>query len=136
MTHPMQVIQHNHLIASNVVSITPWLDVKKINNATLPLAYQQICQKHNQQDKWILMVNPEPKSLKQLNHDNNVANHVLRVFSNKVKVDIDNIKKALHSGNCSAVILCDAIFSQEEIDQLLASAQQGKTKCILLNRLH
>ena len=127
---------HNsHL--NNVIHLNPWLDVQEVNqNEKLANTYQRICQKHTNKSKWILMVNPESGSLKQLSQQDALNSNVLRIHSNKVNVDVEAIKVALRTGNCSAVILCNSIFNETEIDELVASAKLGKTKCILLNRAH
>lgn len=127
--------ESNSGLACNVEKLEPWFDVRQVNHINqLSSEYQELCQKHDHSKKWILMVDAERESLKKLNHQKVDQSKVLLVNSNKVKVNITAIEKALSSGNCSAVILCDSIFEEAQIAQLTESARKGKTKCILLNR--
>ncbi|WP_286267208.1 hypothetical protein [Thalassotalea atypica] len=119
---------------NNVDTLEPWIDVKEVKQSQkLSNEYAQLCQKHDKSNKWILMVDPQVNSLRKVSHTSVDKSKLLLLNSHKVKVDIAAIEKALCSGNCSAVILCDAMFEQEEISKLSASARKGKTKCILLN---
>ena len=81
------------------------------------------------------MINPEDNSLNQLAAANKInTNRILKVNTNKSKVDIKNIESALAKGNCSAVILCNASLKHEEMFKLNRCAQQGKTACIVLRK--
>jgi len=47
-------------------------------------------------------------------------------------MNLEQIKKVLCQGNCSAVILSNANFAAEQIAQLSQCARLGKTLCVLL----
>ncbi len=121
--------------SSNIEQLEPWFDVRHVSNVSqLSSEYQDLCLKHERNNKWILMVDAEVDSLRRVSHDQFDKSKVLLVNSNKVKVNLAAIETALCSGNCSAVILCDSMFEDEQIEKLCESARRGKTKCILLNR--
>ncbi|NQY63659.1 MAG: hypothetical protein HRT38_07960 [Alteromonadaceae bacterium] len=111
-----------------------WMDIRNIKDQhQLAQQYEKICQQHGQDNKWILMINPEDKSLETLYASGKInTTKILRVNANKQTINIANIKTALKTGNCSAVILCNASIKEEEINQLTLCAQKGKTQCIVL----
>jgi len=122
-------------LTGKVINNDSWLNVNEIKSeSNIASHYANLCQKHEQKNKWILMVNPEEKPLETLstNAKINTAN-ILRVNGNNKPIKLTNIKMALKTGNCSAVILCNTSFKEEEISQLMSSAKKGKTQCILLN---
>jgi len=126
---------NNRTVTCEMVNNDPWLNVNEIKSeSNIANHYAKLCQKHEQKNKWILMVNPEEKPLETLstNEKINTAN-ILRVNGNNKPIKLINIKTALKTGNCSAVILCNTSFKEEEISQLMISAKKGKTQCILLN---
>ena len=49
------------------------------------------------------------------------------------QVRLENIETALRKGNCSAVIINNASFTEVELSQLYSSAKEGNTQCIILN---
>ena len=111
-----------------------WLNVRTINTpVSLTAEYLNICKEFQNNNKWILMVNPENVCLDELSTkaDNNSLK-VLRVHSNKVNVSVNNIETALKKGNCSVVVLCNASFTESELLSLSASAKKGNTQCIIL----
>ncbi|NQY36098.1 MAG: hypothetical protein HRT37_14220 [Alteromonadaceae bacterium] len=111
-----------------------WLDIRNIKDQhQLAQQYTTICQQHEQDNKWILMINPEDKSLETLYASGKInTTKILRVNAKRQTININNIATALKTGNCSAVILCNASIKEEEIHQLSAFAQKGKTQCIVL----
>ena len=123
-----------------------WLNYESAeNNQELTFHYANICQQYNQDKKWVLFINPEESSLEQLAHTHGVdISKVLCVSfkgKNKVKnllnehsahLDIEQIKSVLCRGNCSAVILSNASFSEQELTALNSSAQSGETQCVIL----
>ena len=113
---------------------SPWLDIINVRkNHSLSKKYQELCQQHHLNNKWILMVNPESNSLEKLAATEVIdTSKILKVNINKSKVALKNIESALCKGNCSAVILCNPSLKNEEISQLTLCAQQGKTACIVL----
>ena len=111
-----------------------WLNARTINTPlSLTKEYLNICKEFHNNNKWILMVNPENDCLDELStkSDNNSLK-VLRVHSNKVNVSVNNIETALRKGNCSVVVLCNAFFTESELTSLSASAKKGNTQCIIL----
>ena len=132
----------NHVIAKQT-----WLELSNVEN-TLELSkqYANICQKHKQEKKWVLIINPEESSLEQLASKHGVdiskvlcvsfkgKNKINNIIDNKsAHLDIEQIKKVLCQGNCSAVILSNASFNQGEMQELSTSAQLGETHCLLVN---
>ncbi|WP_440876821.1 hypothetical protein [Thalassotalea sp. PLHSN55] len=113
-----------------------WFDEITISShQELSAQYANICHQYHQERKWILMINPEEDSLEPLSDNEQIdARKVLRVNSNKDKLCIAPIKMALQKGNCSAVIVSNSDFTQQQISELIKSAQRGKTQCIVINK--
>ena len=111
-----------------------WVDVRNIEDShQLSNQYEDICQKHKLNKKWILMINPENQSLDVLANSNKVdTSKILKVNTNKTKIEMKNIESALCHGNCSAVILCNPSLKSEELEYLNQYAEKGKTACIVL----
>ncbi|MGL1959386.1 MAG: hypothetical protein OCD00_19025 [Colwellia sp.] len=116
-----------------------WLERKSVDNSLeLSNQYASICQQHKQKRKWVLFVNPEENSLEKMASFTDIdTSKVLCVNikqrNNKTSsTNIENIKNTLRKGTCSAVILSNAIFTEQEIDQLSSFALSGKTQCIIL----
>ena len=118
-----------------------WLQHTNVNNNfELSNQYVHICLQHNQEKKWILFINPEESSIEQLAKTHGVdASKVLMVnFKSDVtadtKVNLERVKSVLSKGNCSAVILSNTNFKNDEIFQLENAACEGKTQCVLLKK--
>lgn len=118
-----------------------WLQHTNVNNNfELSNQYAHICLQHNQEKKWILFINPEESSIEQLAKTHGVdASKVLMVnFKSDVtadtKVNLERVKSVLSKGNCSAVILSNTNFKNDEIFQLENAACEGKTQCVLLKK--
>ena len=125
----------NSLYNNNLTKNKTWLNIENLEGQlTIAKQYADICLQHEMKNKWILMVDPEVKSIESLslNSKINTAN-ILRVNSHKQGLKLNNIKTALKTGNCSAVVLCNSAFKAVEIDQLMRCAEKGNTQCILLN---
>ncbi len=89
---------------------------------------------HKAENKWILMIDPEDTALKSLSQGNDIdTKKILKVHSNKVRIEAKSIHKALRKGNCSAVILCKQLFTQNQIDWLSQQAQLSNTDFIVLD---
>ncbi len=112
-----------------------WIDVINIENQdNLSKQYADLCQQHELQKKWILMINPEAQSLEVLNQSTDIdTSKILTVNTKQSKIDMKNIASAFCKGNCSAVILCNPSLKNEELKQLNRYAEKGKTACIVLN---
>jgi len=111
-----------------------WLNVKNIENQQqLSRQYTDICQQHCLQKKWILVINPQKNALAHLSDSAWLdTSKILQVNTNKVKVNLENIEKALSKGNCAAVILSNASLAQAELSHLADCARKGKTPCFIL----
>ena len=115
---------------------TAWCNIVRVKNAyDLSQKYQNICQNHHDDNKWILIINPENDSLDQLSNMGKIKpEKILKVNANKVNVSLEHIKSTLLKGTCSAMILSDAHFDQEQIKEISRCAAQGKTQCIILQK--
>jgi len=113
-----------------------WCNVIRVKNSyDLSEKYQKICQNHHDDNKWILMINPENDSLEQLSMMGKInPEKILKVNVNKVNINLEHIKNTLLKGNCSAIILSNAHYSQAELDEISRCAAIGKTQCILLQK--
>lgn len=127
----------NHLNINKQISLIKtdnWIDIRGIENPhNLSDQYEDICMKHEINNKWILMINPEDQSLATLSKSRKVdISKILKVNTNKTKIDIKNVKSALSNGNCAAVILCNPSLKDGELAQLSHYAEKGQTTCIVL----
>ena len=115
---------------------TAWCNTINVKNAyDISEKYQDVCQNHYDDNKWILMINPENESLEQLSNMGKInPAKILKVNANKVNVSLENIKNTLLKGTCSAMILSDANYNQAEINEISRCAALGKTHCILLQK--
>ena len=111
-----------------------WLDIRECHdNTDLSSQYATICQQHQLNNKWILMVNPEDDCLHHLAETTEIdTRNILKVHTQSTKSAQKNIESALAKGHCSAVILCNPSLQREDIYQLKRCAKQGKTTCIVL----
>jgi cell division inhibitor SulA len=110
------------------------LNVKKIHDDT---DYQNeiltICDQFKANKQWILMINPNDKSLIQLAQNNQITHSkILRVNGKKTNVQLSAIEQALSKGNCAAVVLCDTLIDDLALAQLQLSAEKGNTHCFIL----
>ena len=121
---------------SSVSKITPWCNIINITNALdLSENYQNICQRHRYDRKWVLMINPENESLNYLSNIGKInPSKILKVNSNKVNVDIEHIKSTLLKGTCAAIILSNSQYNATQIRELSQCATKGKTQCIVLKQ--
>lgn len=118
-----------------------WLQHTNVNNnVELSNQYAHICHQHKQEKKWVLFINPEESSIEQLakTHGIDVSKILMVNYKNTLKantkIDLERVKSVLSKGNCSAVILSNTDFKNEEIIQLENSACEGKTQCVLLKK--
>lgn len=135
--------------ANNVhLNNAPWFERQSMSdNVNLTSQYVTLCKRHHQQKKWVLFINPDESSIEALASIHKIdTSQVLMVNFNKsyknidmqlaVKKNIASIKSTLSKGNCSAVILSGTNFDEDEICELAFSAQQGQTKCVILEKHH
>ncbi len=111
-----------------------WCNIIEVNNAyDLSAHYQDICQNHHNEHKWILMINPENDSLEQLSTMGKInPERILKVNASKVNVSLEQIKNTLLKGTCSAMILSNAHYNQAQLKEISHCAALGETHCILL----
>ena len=131
----------NKVSDSNKQLNANWLQHTNVNdNFELSNQYAYICQQHNQEKKWVLFINPEESSIEQLakTHGIDVSKILMVNYKATLKanttIDLERVKSVLSKGNCSAVILSNTNFKNDEIVQLESSACEGKTQCVLLKR--
>ena len=122
--------------SSSASNIKQWCNIIQVKNSVdLSEEYQNICQNHHTDNKWILMINPENESLDQLSNTGRInPEKILKVNANKVNVNLEHIKNTLLKGTCSAMVLSNAEFNQTEMSELTRCAMLGKTQCILLQK--
>lgn len=127
-------LNKNSKLVNKVSQPHQWMAIKDINNnQELFQLYNNICQKYQTRNKWILMINPEDESLEQLASQNKYdVSRILRVNIKTKNIDINCIEKALSKGNCSAIIVSNSQLKQHQLKQLSKSAKKGKTQCIVL----
>ena len=118
-----------------------WLQLTDVNdNDELSNQYAHICKQHKQEKKWVLFINPEESSIEHLakTHGIDVSKILMVNYKNTIKthtkIDLEHVKSVLSKGNCSAVILSNTNFENDEIVQLENSACEGKTQCVLLKK--
>ncbi len=114
--------------------IKSWFSVREVNHVSeLSDEYERVCHQHISANKWVMMVGADIHSLKKVSMDLVDRKKLLLLHSNKISVGLSDIEKALRSGNCSAVILCNSNYSEAQLSSLHESARVGNTQCILLN---
>jgi cell division inhibitor SulA len=128
----------NQINTAKLVAVndsTQWLSIKDVRSKKeLTNQYSHIYKQNHEKNKWILMINPENNSLENIeNISDKTFPKILQVSSNKVNVRLENIETALKKGNCSAVIINNALFSEAELSKLYISARQGNTQCFIFN---
>ncbi|GHF93409.1 hypothetical protein [Thalassotalea marina] len=113
-----------------------WLDIRTINHATnLSDHYLSICSQHTLSRKWVLLINPEEKSLAALCEREGIdVSRILTVTPKRQDIKLQSIKAALGRGNCSAIVICNACLAAEELAELQAYAQLGQTSCVVINK--
>jgi len=128
-------------IRDDFQSNTHWLQQALVNNnSELSNQYAHIYQQHKQDRKWVLFINPEESSIEELAHRHGIdVSKILMVnyknqTKSRCKIELAQIKTVLSKGNCSAVILSNAEFNHEEVDQLALAANEGKTQCVVIKK--
>lgn len=136
-------INNNSLAIAPSINLPPqinlssaWCNIISVNSlGDVSEKYQDICQNHHDDKKWILMINPENSSLEQLSNMGKInPAKILKVNANKVNVSLEHIKNTLLKGTCSAMILSNANYNQAELKEISRCAALGKTQCILLQK--
>jgi len=131
---------NNKALMPSDINNTPlessWCDIRSITSKQeLSLHYADICQQHELNNKWVLMINPDEKPLQQLSSQGKIdPKRILKVNINQRDIKMKSIEEALEKGHCSAVILCNATLEQSQVTQLNYYAKKGKTQCIILNK--
>lgn len=132
-------INTNKLNLKNVklpVGQTNWCDVISITNKLeLSQQYTEIFEKHDLDNKWILMINSEDDSLQKLSTQGKIdPRKILKVNIHQRNISLKTIQHTLQKGHCSAVILCNATLDKSQLSQLTHFAEKGQTKCIILKK--
>ncbi len=123
-------------IHKNSVNKFSWCDIRNVaSKQELVQQYVDICQKHDLENKWVLMINPDESPLQQLSIEGKIdPKKILKVNISRKDISLHTIEHALEKGHCSAVILCNAILESIQISQLTHYAKKGQTKCIILKK--
>lgn len=131
----------NNDFSKNTPVVMNWLQHNLVSDHfDMSNQYATICQQHKQERKWVLIINPEEHSIEQLANIHGVdVSKILMVNykntdENRAKIALNQIKSVLCKGNCSAVILSNSIFKNDEITELENAASLGKTHCFLLKQ--
>ena len=136
------------MIVSESIQPSPWFERQHMSNKRgLTSQYINLYQRHHQLKKWVLFINPDESSIEALASIHKIdTSQVLMVnFKNSyknisseiaLKKNIASIKDALSTGNCSAVILSETDFKEDEINELENSARIGETHCVILEKQH
>ncbi len=148
LTNNTNNLTNKNLTICNIVNNNiNWFESKKISDQSeLSKQYATICQQHKQQKKWVLFINPDEASLDELANTHGVdiskvlcvnvkSKHNGSKQEDSISLNIEQIKSVLCRGNCSAVILSNALFKQAEIVQLNNCAKKGETKCLLIKTI-
>ena len=124
----------NTIKQSQIVNQPNWVDIVKVNDEQdVTSHYLNICQKHANEKRWILLVNPEEETLEPLSKNSVVdTSRILRVNSANLDEHIANIESALSKGNCAAIVINNAQVDAGTINHLNECAMQGKTRCLVL----
>lgn len=112
-----------------------WLKFKTLTKETLYASeLSDICQKFQNENRWVLVINPDEEPLMALSSNENIdGSKLLRVDSQGKTIPLESIQKTLARGNCAAVVVCNNQLANEHITELKNYAKQGKTHCIILN---
>ena len=122
----------------NVIQLTDYKNSNTVRETTqhehdFSQQVANICRQHQNQKKWILVINSAEQTLNQLSLQRDIKmNQILCVNSNKVNVEVSNIETAFQKENCAAIVLNDPKFKPEQVKQLRASAGQSQTKLFVI----
>ncbi len=107
-----------------------------IKNHIISQEISELCTKHKNNKKWILLINNEESTVSTLQQQRSIdTSKVLHINNGKVKVNADNIETALSTGNCSAVVLADNNLQTEQIIHLHKCAKRSNTAFVLLDNV-
>lgn len=113
-----------NILKNNVV------DFKQANKIT------DLCLSHQQNKKWILLIDSDEKARDVISADNNIdKSKILHINSDKVRLSANNIETALSTGNCSAVVLLENNLQQEQLSHLNKCAQASNTTFMVLDKV-
>ncbi|MCH2055319.1 MAG: hypothetical protein MK214_01640 [Thalassotalea sp.] len=112
-----------------------WFDIKSVNStSSLFNEIALLCQRCQDNHKWVLVVSSNASDLMHLQQEQNVGKEkVLWVHANRASISTSNIERTLAKGNCAAVVICDAELNAQQREQLKQKAMTGNTHCVLLN---
>ena len=93
-----------------------------------------VCQQHQHESRWILMIDPQKYDIDTLNKEPNINQQkLLRINSTKVSLTSQNIMNTLANGNCSVIVLCGNRFNAQQIAAFKKQAENGNTKLMVIN---
>lgn len=112
-----------------------WFNIKSVNStSSLFNEIALLCQRYQDNHKWILVVSSNASDLMHLQQEQNIGKEkVLWVHANRTSISTTNIERTLAKGNCAAVVICDAELNAQQSQKLQQKAFIGNTHCVLLN---
>ena len=131
----------NTIKHSKIVANANWVDIVKVEgNRDVTSHYLNICQKHANEKRWILLVNPNEDTLEPLSNNQVIdTSRILRVNATNLSEHISKIESALSKGNCAAIVINDSDIDSGKFSHLNECAMKGKTQCVVIQsapRLH
>lgn len=130
----LQQAFNNTELSNNAYQLHQWFEQKVINNSNEMFAQIDLLTKrYTNNHKWILVISDDANALMHKQQQSSPQANVLWVHSDKVSVNINNLKKTLAKGNCAAVALCNADLTLKQQEEIKSVAEQGNTHCVLLN---
>ncbi len=117
------------------IKLNHWIDIKQLStNTAFYHQLAKICQQHQQDRRWIMIIDPQKKDIELLKLSTQIEQtKILQLNSQQITISLENIHTLLAKGTCAAVVLCNAKFSHQQLLKLNQFAQQGKTHCLVLN---
>lgn len=116
----------------NTNNVIPFIKTKSFTEQLV-----DVCLQHQNNKKWILVINNEQESLTALSNQQGIdQSKILHINTGKIKVNAGNIARALEKGNCSAVVVANNHFESEQITQLNAYAKQSNTEFVFYNQVN
>lgn len=121
-------------LTNNVINIHHAVNSLTVSNEeNINDKITDICLRHQNNRKWILVIDSDKSTRATLSSQENIdKSRILHINSHKVRLSANNIETALAKGNCSAVVLMENYFQQEQIQHLDHCAKQTNTTFMVL----
>jgi hypothetical protein len=129
--------KYNNTINAHIseVSIDSSLNTKS-REQTLAEHVSSLCITHQASKKWILLIDDEEATVSALSNEHSIdKSKILHINNRKVTVNANNIETALLKGNCSAIVLANNTFQQEQISHLSSYAAKTNTTFLVLDKV-